>query len=50
VAGGVEEVQAAVDAGVLDVAVPHGGKLLAEVRAVLVLDVLDDGVPAACGR
>lgn len=47
VTGGVEEVQAAVDTGVLDVAVTHGGELLAEVRAVLVLDVLDNGVPAA---
>jgi hypothetical protein len=46
VTGGVEEVQAAVDTGVLDVAVTHGGELLEEVRAVLVLDVLDNGVPA----
>jgi hypothetical protein len=49
VAGRVDEVEAAVDTGVLDVAVTHGRKLLAEVRAVLVLDVLDDGVPAMKG-
>lgn len=46
VAGGVDKVQAAVDARVLDVAVAHGGELLAEVRAVLVFDVLDNRVPA----
>ena len=46
VAGGLDEEQAAVDAGVLDVALSLGGELLAEVCRVLVLDVLDDGVPA----
>ncbi|MDA4132867.1 MAG: hypothetical protein OK454_07060, partial [Thaumarchaeota archaeon] len=35
------------DAGVLDVALALGGELLAQVGRVLVLDVLDDGVPAA---
>jgi hypothetical protein len=50
VTGGVDEEQAAVDARVLDVAVAHSGELLAEVRAVLVLDVLDNGVPAASGQ
>lgn len=45
-AGGADEVQAAVDTRVLDVAVTHSGELFAQVRAVLVLDVLDDGVPA----
>lgn len=34
------------NARVLDVAVTLSGELLAEVRAVLVLDVLDDRVPA----
>ena len=43
---GLDEVQAAVDTGVLDVAVALGGKLLAQVGRVLILDVLDDGVPA----
>jgi hypothetical protein len=50
VAGGVDEEQAAVDARVLDVTVAHGGELFAEVRAVLVLDVLDNGVPAASSQ
>ena len=48
VARRVDEVQAAVDTCVLDVAVTHGSQLLAQVRAVLVLDVLDDRVPATC--
>jgi predicted RNA-binding protein len=47
VAGGLDEKQAAVDTGILEVALTLGGELLAEVGAVLVLDVLDDGVPAA---
>jgi len=45
-ASGVDEVQAAVDARVLDVSVTHGGQLLAQVRAVLVFDVFNDWVPA----
>ena len=48
-ASGVDEVQAAVDARVLDVSVTHGGQLLAQVRAVLVFDVFNDWVPAECG-
>ena len=47
VAGRVNEEQAAVDTRVLDMAVTLRGELLAEVRAVLVLDVLHDRVPAA---
>lgn len=47
VTSGLDEVQAAVDAGVLDVAVALGCELLAQVGRVLVLDVLDDGVPAS---
>lgn len=47
VASRVDEEQTAVDARVLDVAVADGGELLAEVRAVLVLDVLDNWVPAS---
>ena len=46
VAGRVDEEQAAVDTRVLDMAVTLRGELLAEVRAVLVLDVLDDRIPA----
>lgn len=46
-AGGSDEVQAAVDAGVLDVPLTLRRKLFPQVRTVLVLDVLDDGVPAA---
>ena len=46
VAGRVDEEQAAVDTRVLDMAVTLRGELLAEVRAVLVLDVLDNRVPA----
>ena len=47
VARGLDEEEAAVDAGVLDVALSLGRELLAQVGRVLVLDVLDDGVPAA---
>lgn len=47
VAGGCDEVQAAVDASVLYVALTLGSEFLAEVGTVLVLDVLDDWVPAA---
>lgn len=46
-ARGVDKEQAAVNARVLNVSIAHGGKLFAEVRAVLVLDVLDNRVPAA---
>jgi len=45
-AGRVDKVQAAVDARVLDVTVTHRRKLLAKVRAVLVLDILHNWVPA----
>ena len=45
-AGGGDEEQAAVDASVLDEAVAHGSQLLAKEGRVLVLDVLDDGLPA----
>ena len=47
VAGGGDEIQAAMDASVLNVALALRGELFAQVGAVLVLDVLDDGVPAA---
>lgn len=45
-AGGVDEVQAAVDAGILDVSVAHGSQFLAQVSTVLIFDVFDDRVPA----
>ena len=43
----LDEEQAAVDASVLKVPLTLGSELLAEVGAVLVLDVLDNGIPAA---
>lgn len=36
--------------GVLDVSVTLGSEFLAEVSTVLVFDVFDDRVPAACVR
>lgn len=47
VTGRLDEEEAAVDAGVLQVSLTLGSELFAEVGAVLVLDVLDDGIPAA---
>lgn len=47
VSGGLDEEQAAVNAGVLDVALTLSSELLTEVGGVLVLDVLHDGVPAS---
>lgn len=43
----VDEVQATVNAGILDVSFAHGSQLLAKVCTMLVLDVLDDRIPAA---
>lgn len=43
----LDEEQAAMDAGVLNVALALRSELLAQVRGVLILDVLDDRVPAA---
>ena len=45
--GRADEVQAAVDPRVLDVALTLGSELFPQVCTVLVLDVLDNGVPAA---
>lgn len=42
----LDEEEAAVDASVLNVALTLGSELLSKVRGVLVLDILDDGVPA----
>ena len=47
VARGLDEEQAAVDARVLDVTLSLGCELLSKIRGVLILDVLDDRVPAA---
>jgi hypothetical protein len=47
VAGRLDEEEAAVDAGILDVPLTLGSELLAQIGRVLILDVLDDGVPAA---
>lgn len=47
VARRLNEEQAAVDSGVLDVAVALGGEFFAQVCRVLVLDVLDNWIPAA---
>lgn len=44
---GLDEEQTAVDASVLDVALTLSSELLSQVGRVLVLDVLDDGVPAS---
>lgn len=45
-AGRLNEEQAAVDAGILDVPLTLGSEFLAKVGRVLILDVLDNGVPA----
>ncbi len=46
VARRLDEEQAAVDAGILDVPFTLGGELFSEVGRVLVFDVLDDRIPA----
>ena len=45
-ARGLDKEQAAVNAGILDVALTLSSEFLAEVCGVLILDVLDNGVPA----
>jgi len=45
-AGGLDEEQAAVDTGILNISLTLGCELLSEVCRVLVLDVLDDRIPA----
>ena len=45
-AGGLDEEQAAVDAGILDITLTLSCEFLAKVCRVLILDVLDNGVPA----
>lgn len=47
VARWLDEKETAVDTGILDVALSLCSELLAQVRGVLILDVLDDGVPTA---
>lgn len=46
-ARGLDEEQAAVDAGILDITLTLGCEFLSEVCGVLVLDVLDNWVPAS---
>ena len=46
VTGRLDEEQAAVDPGVLDIALALRSKFLPKVGGVLILDVLDDGIPA----
>jgi hypothetical protein len=43
----IDEVQATMNACILDIAVTHCSEFLAKVSAVLILDVFDDRVPAA---
>lgn len=45
-ARGLNEEQTAVNTGILDVTLTLSSEFLAEVCGVLVLDVLDNGVPA----
>ncbi|RUP47121.1 hypothetical protein BC936DRAFT_146111 [Jimgerdemannia flammicorona] len=47
VTGRRDEEQTTVDPRILDVAIAHSGELFAEVSRVLVLDILDNGLPAA---
>ena len=47
VARRLDEEQAAVNPGVLDVALALRGEFLAEVGGVLILDIFDDRIPAA---
>lgn len=49
-ARGLDEEEAAVNAGVLDIAFALGSQLLSQVRRVLVLDVFDNWVPARMGQ
>ena len=42
----VDEKEAAVNAGVLDVAITNGGEFLAKVGAVLILNIFHNRVPA----
>jgi hypothetical protein len=44
---GLNEEQATVDTGILDVTLTLSSEFLAEVCRVLILDILDDRVPAA---
>lgn len=44
--GRVNEVQAAMDTGILNVSVPHSRKFFAKICAVLVLDIFNNGIPA----
>ena len=45
-ARGLDEEEAAVDPGILDVSLSLSGELLAQICRMLVLDVLDNWIPA----
>lgn len=45
--GGLDEEQAAVNASILDVTLSLSGELFSQVRRMLVLDIFNNGVPAA---
>ena len=45
-ASGVDEVQAAVNAGILNIPFTLSSQLLAQISRVLILDVFDDRIPA----
>lgn len=47
VSRGLDEEQTAVNTGILDVPFPLCSELLSEVGRVLILDVLDDRIPAS---
>jgi len=47
-AGGLDEKQAAVDTGILDITVTLGSEFLAEICRMLILDVFHNRVPTEC--
>ena len=42
----VDKVQAAMDTRILDVSVTHGCEFFAQICAVLIFDIFDNGIPA----
>ena len=42
----IDEVQATMDTRILDVSVTHGRKFFAQICAMLVFDIFNDGIPA----
>ena len=43
--GGLDEEEAAMNTGVLDVTVALGSEFLSEIRGMLILNILDDRIP-----